>query len=647
MSLTYRPEIDGIRTVAIISVLIYHAKFSILGTEILSGGFLGVDVFFVLSGFLITSLIHKEWAETGEFSIIHFYERRARRLLPALFVVIFVSWLLAWKTLLPQQMIDLVQSQISSIFFMSNLYWWDASQVYGARSGLFEPFLHTWSLAVEEQFYILFPFIYLFLIKTFKRDRFIISIGFISIAVGILFAEYVNQQSWSLSFFWLPSRFWELLSGALLAFLLIRYPTFGRTKILLQIMPLIGMTLIVLSMWVMELQLHHPGSGTFATILGTVLLIWFANPNEITTRILSSKIFVAIGLISYSLYLWHYPIFSIARIAGYDSGHHKIAWIILSFLAAYLTYLFVETPFRQRDTITARKLIYCLFGALLVIATFTTTILLNDGLKSRLSHLIEVYGVNEFDNEILRQESWAVLGNLASKQGHERSTAYEPSKFEATVEWFSSDPTTEKLLIIGNSHAKDMFNVLHLSQHLFPGKEFARFGLDANLKDNQIEQLFASPNFKKASKTLISFKYQQETFPPLEKLIHRIKEQGKAVVLLSNTPEFNKINNLPIFDWNLRRNNAALNRQDVNELAWKNRKIAAVEKMNNKLRDLSMSLGVPILYKEKFICDPQQKSCDLITTEGIKTLYDYGHYTTAGAKYFGRKIAAAKWLEGH
>jgi peptidoglycan/LPS O-acetylase OafA/YrhL len=188
MSLRYRPEIDGLRTVAVISVLIYHAKFTAFGGDVLRGGFLGVDVFFVISGFLITSLIEKEWDQTGRFSVLSFYERRLRRLLPALFIVIFASWPVAWAILMPGQMMDFVKSQIASVFFVSNMFWWDSALTYGGRSGLVEPFLHTWSLAVEEQFYIVFPLLYICLLRFVKTRGVQMGILLSGIVLGLVLA---------------------------------------------------------------------------------------------------------------------------------------------------------------------------------------------------------------------------------------------------------------------------------------------------------------------------------------------------------------------------------------------------------------------------------------------------------------------------
>jgi peptidoglycan/LPS O-acetylase OafA/YrhL len=168
MKLTYRPEIDGLRAVAVISVILYHAKTTIFELTPFKGGFIGVDIFFVISGYLITSLILKELYKTGEFSFIHFYERRARRILPALFTVILTSVFFAWTILLPGNFADYTKSVFYSLGFSSNFYFYYEGLKYGTDDGLLKPFLHTWSLSVEEQFYIIFPVI---LIVSFKYFR--------------------------------------------------------------------------------------------------------------------------------------------------------------------------------------------------------------------------------------------------------------------------------------------------------------------------------------------------------------------------------------------------------------------------------------------------------------------------------------------
>lgn len=246
MHLKYRPEIDGLRTVAVLSVLIYHAEFTFGTEKLLSGGFLGVDIFFVISGYLITSLILKELKQTKSFSISSFYERRARRLLPALFTVTLISFFAAWILLIPSQFIDFSKSQVSSVLFSSNFYWNHSLQEYGAESALIKPFLHTWSLAVEEQFYIIFPLILMAIYRWCKNYAF--TVLSIFLFASLLFSEWMTAQDSSFSFYMLPSRFWELLAGGLLAKSLYKFPQQHNEHVVLKHMPNLGLALIIYSL---------------------------------------------------------------------------------------------------------------------------------------------------------------------------------------------------------------------------------------------------------------------------------------------------------------------------------------------------------------------------------------------------------------
>ena len=169
MQLNYRPEIDGLRGIAVVAVILYHAHIILFGHNFFKGGFIGVDIFFVISGYLITSLILKELETTGKFSFLYFYERRARRILPVLFVVMLASLPLAWMYLTPTLFVDSSKSILYSLGFSSNFYFWYTEQLYGAADGLLKPFLHTWSLSVEEQYYVIFPICLIICFKYFRR----------------------------------------------------------------------------------------------------------------------------------------------------------------------------------------------------------------------------------------------------------------------------------------------------------------------------------------------------------------------------------------------------------------------------------------------------------------------------------------------
>ena len=312
MKLTYRPEIDGLRAIAIGAVILYHAQITILGHQPFKGGFIGVDIFFVISGYLITSIILKELITTGSFSFKNFYERRIRRILPALLFVMLVSLPFAWMYLLPSSFIDFSRSILYSLGFSSNYYFWYSGNQYGAESGFLKPFLHTWSLSVEEQFYILFPIVLLITFKYYRK--YLIHILILGFVVSLGLADWSSRNYSSATFYFLHTRVWELLAGSILAYFEI---TGGRVrfkyKIFNLILPSIGLFLIGHSILFFNDKMFHPSFYTLSPIIGVCLIIWYSNKDELITKILSTKLFVGIGLISYSLYLWHYSIFAFTR----------------------------------------------------------------------------------------------------------------------------------------------------------------------------------------------------------------------------------------------------------------------------------------------------------------------------------------------
>ncbi|MDH5424456.1 MAG: acyltransferase [Gammaproteobacteria bacterium] len=412
MRLQYRPEIDGLRTIAVISVLIYHAEFAFKAGHLLTGGFLGVDIFFVISGFLITSLIIKELVQTGRFSITDFYERRARRLLPALFTVMLVSLPFAWLYLIPLQFIDFAKSQLSSLLFASNFYWDHSLQEYGAESALLKPFLHTWSLAVEEQFYIIFPLILIGIYRWCKNHALYL-LAF-ALLISLLFSQWMTQQNPSSSFYMLSSRFWELLAGSFLAYTLYKHPQQVNNTLLKQVMPLIGLLLIIYSVTFTKFSDNHPGLVTLPVIIGTVLIIWFANKKNPVTKLLSSKIFVATGLISYSLYLWHYPIFAFGRIINATpSAYEKSGWILLAFVLSLVSYFLIEKPFRNRSTFNRRSLLVFLGITAILIFGLNATVLHYKGIPSRLPAILGDMEMQPSKINVCNQDSCTFDNNSA------------------------------------------------------------------------------------------------------------------------------------------------------------------------------------------------------------------------------------------
>ena len=384
MKITYRPEIDGLRAVAVIAVILYHAEINILGYQSFKGGFIGVDIFFVVSGYLITSIIFKELVTTGSFSFKHFYERRIRRILPVFLFVMLVSLPFAWMYLLPGSFIDFSKSILYSLGFSSNFYFHYSGQVYGAESGLLKPFLHTWSLSVEEQFYILFPIVLLIIFKYFKK--YLIHILIVSFIISLGLAEWSSRNYPSASFYFLHTRIWELLAGSILAYFEITLGHRSKNKTLNLILPGIGLLLVGHSILSFNDEMFHPSFYTLSPIIGVCLIIWFSSKNELITKILSTKLFVGIGLISYSLYLWHYPIFAFAKIENVNPFENNIfIYIFFSLVVSIVSFYFIERPFRNPKHRFKKQFIIILIFTIAVVV-FTTTVIKFNGFKKRIDN---------------------------------------------------------------------------------------------------------------------------------------------------------------------------------------------------------------------------------------------------------------------
>lgn len=345
----YRPEVDGLRTVAVIPVILFHAGF-----QLFSGGFVGVDIFFVISGYLITSIIYAELA-AGHFSIVNFYERRARRILPALFFVLAACLPFAWLWLLPADAKAFAQSLLSVTLFGSNVLFWLTSGYFDTASEL-KPLLHTWSLAVEEQYYVFFPLLLMLLRRAGKRTLLAL-LGLIGLASLVAAQAYVHDKP-DLAFYLLPTRAWELLIGAFTAI----YFTTGRdarvSRTAREAGSLAGMALIVFALLAFDKNTPFPSVYALVPTVGAALIILYATPATLAGRLLASKPFVGIGLISYSAYLWHQPLFAFARHRSLDEPSPLLfaALVAATLALAYASWKYVEAPFRTRSGFSRKQI---------------------------------------------------------------------------------------------------------------------------------------------------------------------------------------------------------------------------------------------------------------------------------------------------
>ncbi|QRM54978.1 acyltransferase family protein [Sinorhizobium sp. BG8] len=375
----YRNEIDGLRAVAVVSVVFFHAGFSFWG-----GGFAGVDVFFVISGYLITSLILRD-LDSGTFSLVSFYERRARRILPALVLVMLCCMPFAWRWMLPAAFIDYSKSLITAALSVSNFYFWHKSD-YFAPDSHEVPLLHTWSLGVEEQFYVLLP---LLLMGLWKTRRSWVTWTILAIAAASLgLSQWGAQNAPDANFYLLPARAWELLAGSLVALMQFRREGVAPHRAAGQF-ALLGLALVLFSIFFFDETVPFPSVYALVPVVGTALILQFAVKGTWAATLLSAAPLVVIGQLSYSAYLWHQPLFAFARLSSLSvpSTAFMLALCGLTFVLAYLSWRFVERPFRKGSVpifANTRQVFTTSAVSLFALISFGLVGVYTDGMRSRL-----------------------------------------------------------------------------------------------------------------------------------------------------------------------------------------------------------------------------------------------------------------------
>ncbi|MFJ7286583.1 acyltransferase family protein [Pseudomonas sp. NPDC099000] len=394
-TLAYRRDIDGLRAIAVIAVVLFH-----FGVPGFTGGFVGVDIFFVISGYLITSIIWNQ-RQAGRFSFIDFWARRARRILPALFAMIIAVLAVGWFLLAPKDYEELGRSVRYQVMFVSNILFMRQDGYFDVASDL-KPLLHTWSLAVEEQFYIVFPLLLTLLSSRLKAWRLaLFCVLLVSFGLSVWAVAHHPEKA----FFLLPMRAWELLAGAMLA--VAPRSQWRLTTTGAQVVSLAGFGLILLAVTGYDRSTPFPGAAALLPTLGVVALIW-ANGHRQTLvgGLLASRVLVGLGLISYSWYLWHWPVFVFASYASVEEpGPFDIAGLILlTLVLGYLSWKFVETPFRERRLLAGRRQVLVAAGfGILVLGLAGQALRWTDGLPSRLSDQALQYAkAKEWRPELMR-----------------------------------------------------------------------------------------------------------------------------------------------------------------------------------------------------------------------------------------------------
>ena len=499
--------------------------------------------------------------------------------------------------------------------------------MYGAESGLLKPLLHTWSLSIEEQYYIIFPLLF-FVICNYFKNRIIIIISII-ILLSLIFSEYLTDANASLNFYILLSRSWELLLGTLV-FLL---ESFRKKKVNIynNLYILIGLILIVSSFFLFEDSNGHPNVKSLYPIMGVVLVIYFSSAEVFMTKLLSNKIMVGVGLISYSLYLWHYPIFAFSRISYFSKGifDNGIVGLVIIILSLF-TYFFIEKPFRSKKKINTKYFLLLLFSVLIFLTIFSLNIIKNKGFEYRYP-----------------------LDGKFSLDNQKHAEQVRLKKYELGSPNFISKNKI-KILIFGNSHGRDFFNMFALNERLFSDYEFSmmdgqvrclRFLNEKKLCKKKLSKKMLNI-FNQSDVFLISSQYSKEDLKELDKIIQILKVNKKKIIITSDHPEFYFVNSRNLIDEFYYKNNRLPTKEEklsIEKNKFESRKNGNID--NQILKEISKKNNIRFLNKNDYVCNDVQLRCFTLTDGDEKINLDSSHTTLAGAKYFGKKISNSNWLK--
>jgi peptidoglycan/LPS O-acetylase OafA/YrhL len=610
MKINYRPEIDGLRAIAVLTVIFYHAEINFF-----KGGFIGVDIFIVISGYVITKLFL-----FNNYSLSNFIEKRIRRLFPGLLLMILTTTLFSYFFLLPIHFMNLGQSLIANMFSISNFLFFYQTN-YWDSAVLTKPLLHTWSISLEVQFYIFISIIFALFRNYFFKIIFFFFL--ISIFLILFFDDTVfeiNLREFKLNnYFLIFARLWEFLLGSIIAFVLNIKKLDNYFK-KLNFFHNFGLLVILISLFIVQTPINYPNLSTFIPVLGSAIIILSSN-NQNSHFLLNNSFLIHIGKISYSLYLWHFPIF-IFFFYFFDfnlSFSNKIYALLITYFISLISYKFVELPFYQKKFLQ-KKIFFLLITLGFVFILILGVLISSQILKSKL-YLNYLKIKNNFPNyNFFQIPKSIVLDNQFTNSGK------------------------IKILVCGDSHGFDLAYALQSNSEIKKKYEIelSSFGSclnDTSLKINKSDYVLSSIQIEGS---------RYNKFEDIEKLYKIVKTKyNKKFIIVSATPEFQTDSDLLLnylVQNNISKDDLINNIPSINRYFYNNQKFN-ITNINKKLFIISKNLNVIFINKFDYICNEDVKFCYGIDQEGKKLFFDYSHYTNDGAIFFGKKIYETDWLK--
>ena len=615
----YRPDIDGLRALAVVAVIAFH-----LFPDQLPGGFVGVDVFFVISGFLITSVILSD-LDAGKFSFANFYWHRAKRLFPALFVTLLGTFLASAWIMSPADLASEAGSSIAALLSVSNFFFWQQSGYFDAEA-LTKPLLHTWSLSIEEQFYAVWPACLYFLYRKASRQNAIVAVSTVSVlSLCLVIGFGVHHRS--ATFYLLPFRVYEFGLGILAQWGLSR---FERSHLVGRVLAPVSLALLLLSTIVFSSKMRFPSYAPLLPCLSTAILL-ASGPRSITARLSSLRPIVLVGRWSYALYLVHWPVIVLFNVASYGevTGTDRLKMLAITCVFSIALHYLVEKPIRYALPATLpRRYVVSLFAfcGIALIATASHADM-SGGWMWRLPY------------DISRQ-----LGPFDTVKNYQINNSIGREPFSGAAK--------TKVLIIGNSHQADFFNAMYLNREAMPDIEFRSMRLDDQcfymfapspmtdppindeVRDRcaiEVRDFKTSDRSRQANFIVISTKWDLFGVNNLHFFNAWLKDHPSfgGLIVLGRTMEFRPVPSL-LMEYGKIDSGLAI-------FAAKNRD-KTVDAMNANLENISSNLGLSFFRKDGWICEDGYRRCDVVDENGNLAIYDYGHWSLDGAKFFGRRV---------
>ena len=607
----WRPHIDGLRAVSVLAVVFYHTN-----ADKIPGGFVGVDVFFVISGFLISRVIYDDIAAHGSFRVVKFYERRARRILPAFFVITAATIVAGYFLFLPDEFAALGRSALYASGFAANIYFYDYTSGYFGASSTTMPLLHYWSLGVEEQFYIAFPLIVLAVSKLAPR-----ALGIAILLIGgssCVLAEVYLRTAPAAAFYLTPPRAWELIVGCILTL-----PYFPSTKrrLIREFATSAGIALIFFALFTYSDSTPFPGITAAVPVMGAALILWGCEAGStVVGTLLSLTPLRLVGLWSYSIYMVHWPLIVFARVIWPFEGTYVDSAIVgASILLGFLSYLFVETPFRRGTLFLSRPI---LFGAslasLLVVAGSGLVAASTDGFPDRLPEPVrQMLAYNHYDYmDVYRKGScflggtdfWKDLKPECLPPGHPSALLWGDS---CAAHYYAALKDRFPGFVILQANMTACHPIVGVEQFIVPEcKAFNDAALEWTLTNRPDIIILSS-----------AWPIDPAPWPRLDEMIARLRSAKLPVIIIGQTPTF--IDTVPnILARRLLRGDPDTRAENEG----KGGPFWGDYYMKDRYSGLD---GVEYISSRDSFC--QDRDCPLVTPAGVPVYWDSGHLTRDGA----------------